>query len=1228
MGAAFDLTIHGAKGGGKGGGGGSVRTPVEEANTLQSNTTVHLTEILSEGEIKGPVKKGLQSLYLDGTPAENEDGTSNFPGLSAQYRLGLPSQPPVDGLREIGREVPYSRKVCQKDGPVIFTVEDPDADGVLVKIRIPALCKYEMADQGTLGDAKKTGVSFSIHHRADGGVWQDARVSTGWVDCGATTKEETTQFKVSVTAQTPVAQKSGAKWIETTKEVSVHYREKGTASWIKLGAQILKSELQQVPGGTLYTSAPVTKTLSWTSGTLPSAQYEIKCVEGSLASASCYTFVPISYFDKCTSPYEAQFRVNLDSGGAPWQIKVTRITPDATTSNLQNETYVSGYTVLYYDRLSYPNTAYVHLTVDTSQFGTSVPAREFDLYGKIVNVPSNYDPYTRKYSGLWDGSFKREWTDNPAWVFYDLLTNTRYGLGRVIPREKIDVASLYKIATYCDELVPDGFGGMEPRYTFNGVLNVEKPAVTWLQEIATNFNALIYQANGNIVLWQDRPEPPCRVVAPENIVNGDIEYQGTAKTARFSQVQVTWNDPEDGYKLAIEPAEDQEMIRTYGIIKKVVSGIGITSRGQARRKAEWTLHTNKAETQIASLSTGLDCHEVRPGKVLAAHDPNRAGIRSGGRIKEPGTKELVLDTPFHFEPGVYYWLIATMPDGSIDEQAIVNPCKETDTITLASQLAQKPLRGAMWTVKSSTLEPQHIRVLGVKEEGNVYSFVGAVMSRNKWDFIEKGWAFDDPPISQIPTGPLAAPVNLTVREYLYRSGSGVRSAATFSWQDKDGRAAAFYVRATPPGEKTAQDYGSTRGPSRDIFDVSCGEWSFQVCSVDALGRTSPWANLKAFLNGMYAPPADVTDFRIAINGQNALLTWGQVPDLDLSHYELRFSRNREATWEQAGELVKHSEGCSCMVPAMNGAYFIKAVDLVGMPSVNATSVFTDYVGLENINLVETIEEHGEFTGTHEGTRRDPGGLCLGVVGDALEKWPALSELGSLEPGVGEFSLYGEYYLSQTIDLGGIYPCKLSADISAYGRSRGNYIKSWPALSAVGPISGANPGLWSAALQYSTSKKKEPVGEQDWSEWAPFFSGDVTARNFRFRAILDAKNSGVTPVVTRLSVTVDMPDRTARGEDILCPENGLTVDFDPPFILPFLGVCSLHGLGDAIRVVQLHHAGCAFSADVAFADGAILVTFYLCNNAILPAHSNIATVKAHIAGSRDPDIFFYGCLLLH
>lgn len=1174
------IPISGAKGGGKGGGGGgSVRTPVEAADTLVTNTTAHITEVISEGEIFGLVN-GLQSIFLDGTPVQNPDGSMNYPGLTVQMRNGLAEQPPVDGLYELGREVSYRRKVTQKDGPVIFTIEDPDADGALVKINIPALCMQEASDQNTLGDIKPYGVSFSIAQKGQGGVWEDAKVCSGWVNCGTTTSPGTRKISVTVSAQTPVAQfvRAGV-WQQTSKKVTAYYRKTGTTEWSVLGAATLYSELQTktelVPSTgenkfkTTTTSNPVAKSLSFSVDNLVEGQYEVSCENGSFAAISCYTYVPINIYDKCKSPAELQYRVNLTPGMAPWQIKVTRDSPDAAKSNIQNETWVSGYTVCYYNKFSFPNTAYAHLTVDTSQFGTNVPTREYDIKGIIVQVPDTYNPETREYTGIWLGGFKRAWTDNPAWIFYDLLTNARYGLGRLIPRDKIDTATLYTIAQYCDELVPDGFGGMEPRFTFNGVLNVEKPAVTWLQEVASNFRSMIYQANGNIVLWQDRPEPPSRVLTPENIINGEVEYQGTAKTSRYSQVAVTWNDPADGCKPCPEVAEDPEMMRQFGLIKTSIPGVGIASRGQARRQAEWVLHTNKVETQIASLATGLDCAEVRPGKVLALHDPARAGLKTGGRIKVPGLKTLTLDAPYFFSPDNIYWLSVTMPDGTLDERTIINTGVETDTVTLSTPLRQMPLRGAVWGIKAAgVLEPQLLRVLGIKEDGNKYAITGPIISPSKWDVIEKGWAFNDPPTSNIPKGPLATPVDLSEQEYLYRSGSTVRSAVLFSWRSEDPRVVAFRVRAIAPGEPSARDYGSTAGVSFDIQDTTCGDWVLQVCGVDAMGRQSPWAESRVYLDGMYGPPADVEGFNIAVNGQNALLTWQPVQDLDLDHYELRFSRNREATWEQASVLVPQIIGCSCMVPAMNGAYLIKAVDLVGVSSVSATYIYTDYAGIENTNLVESLEEQtGSFWGSHNGTRNDQEGVCLGVKGDILKEWVALSEIESIEPGMGEFTLTGEYYPARQIDLGGVYPCKLTAQISAYGRSRDNYIKNWLTLGSVPNIAGTNPGQWSAMVEYSSSKKIEPAEEGDWTPWAPIMIGDVQGRHFRFRAALVAQNTSVTPVLTRFDATVDMPDRITKGEDVFCPADGLTVYFSPPYIKTPSMAFSVQGAPQGMRLPE-------------------------------------------------------------
>ena len=330
------------------------------------------------------------------------------------------------------------------------------------------------------------------------------------------------------------------------------------------------------------------------------------------AANSSWAIATTDYIQgKTTSTYERQYRVNL-SGAAPWDIRVRRLTEDSDQVNLRNQTLWSTYTEIIDAKLSYPDSALIGLEVDAQQFGSSIPERAYQVRGRIISVPSNYDPDSRSYTGLWDGTFKQAWSNNPAWVFYDMATNTRYGAGL----SKTDKWSLYEIGRYCDERVPDGQGGTEPRFVLNTVINSQAEAYNVLNTLASAFRGMIYWGANEVVAVQDAPADAVKIVTPASIIEGSLKIVGSSRTARHSVARVTWNDPADFYQSAIEVVEDADLIEQYGYTTTDVTAYGCTTRSQAHRFGRWILYSESAETDSVEYQTGTDHADVRPGDII------------------------------------------------------------------------------------------------------------------------------------------------------------------------------------------------------------------------------------------------------------------------------------------------------------------------------------------------------------------------------------------------------------------------------------------------------------------------------------------------------------------------------------------------------------------------------------------------------------------------------------
>lgn len=345
---------------------------------------------------------------------------------------------------------------------------------------------------------------------------------------------------------------------------------------------------------------------------------------------------------KTTSEYDRTHLIQLPTATVSgWQIRVTRLTPNADSAAVADTTMIQSYTEIVDAKLRYPNTALVGVVVDAKQF-SNIPRRAYDIYGRIISVPSNYNPDTRVYTGVWDGSFKQAWTDNPVWIYYDLVTHTRYGLGQWVTASRINKWALYEIAQYCDELVPDGMGGMEPRFTCNLYLQQQAEAYKVLADLTSIFRGMAYWAGGAIQAVADMPSDPEFVYTNANVIGGKFRYAGSDRKTRYTVALVSWNDPQDFGRQKVTYVPDRDGIARYGIRQTSLIAVGSTSRGQAQRMGLWALLSSRLETESVSFQVGLDGHLVAPGRIARVADAKRAKNRQGGRIRTAASRTNLL----------------------------------------------------------------------------------------------------------------------------------------------------------------------------------------------------------------------------------------------------------------------------------------------------------------------------------------------------------------------------------------------------------------------------------------------------------------------------------------------------------------------------------------------------------------------------------------------------------
>jgi predicted phage tail protein len=432
----------------------------------------------------------------------------------------------------------------------------------------------------------------------------------------------------------------------------------------------------------------------------------------------------ISITGKSRGPVDFEYEYRL-SGTGPWVVTLERLTEDPTTTSISDDLFFKGIVGILDRSFRYPNSCLVGIKIGAENF-TGVPTLAAEMLGVKVKIPSNYNPFTRQYSGVWDGTFQTNWTNNPAWIFYDLLTNTRYGAGDFISESQVDRYSLLPIAQYCDELVPNGRGGLEPRMTFNAYITDRGDAYEVLNALAASFRGLTYFAEGTIVAIQDRPKNVTKIFSSANVIQevddgGEITsppfvYEGSARKARKTVALVSWNDPLDNYKEKIEYVEDVSGVARYGLQEMEVRAMGTTSQGQAQRIGRWMLLTNQLETSTVSFNVATEGNFVLPGEIIGIADPARQGKRFGGRVVNATVSLVTIDAPFTFLAGKSYSLTVTLANGAVQSRTVTNGAGAASAITISPPLSSAPLVGSMWVLQEDGEGYELYRVGAINED--------------------------------------------------------------------------------------------------------------------------------------------------------------------------------------------------------------------------------------------------------------------------------------------------------------------------------------------------------------------------------------------------------------------------------------------------------------------------------------------------------------------------------
>lgn len=538
---------------------------------------------------------------------------------------------------------------------------------------------------------------------------------------------------------------------------------------------------------------------------------------------------------KTTNGYQRSVRVNLPAAASGWMLRVRRITPNANSGTVADTMTIAGYTEIIDEKLRYPNTALLYIEFDAQQF-QNIPAVTVKCKAKRWPVPSNYDPVARTYTGVWDGTFKQAWTNNPAFVTYGLCVEDRFGLGKRIKSWMVDKWEMYRIAQYCDQLVPNGQGGQEPRFLCDMNLQGRAEAWTLLRDLSAIYRGMVYWAHGSLFMQADMPraQDVDYVFTRSNVIDGEFVYGGAERNTHYSRALVSYDNPANNYDTDVIPVTDLALQRRYRDRPIEISAIGCTRASEAQRRGKWVLLSNSQDRTV-SFKTGMEGRIPLPGYVIPVADELVAGRPNGGRISSAAGRVVTLDRDTPIKVGDR--LIVNLPNGTAQARTVQSVAGRAVTVT--TEYSVQPEPELQWAIDCEDLAVQLFRVLKTTrtQEGE-YEITALEFNPSKFAAIDTGAKLDERPISVIPvtTVPPPASVSLT-SAYAVDQGIAV-STMTISWPAVQG-AFAYDVewRKDNGNWIRLQRTGAT---SIDVVGIYAGAYLARVRAVSSFDITSTW----------------------------------------------------------------------------------------------------------------------------------------------------------------------------------------------------------------------------------------------------------------------------------------------------------------------------------------------------------------------------------------------------
>lgn len=595
---------------------------------------------------------------------------------------------------------------------------------------------------------------------------------------------------------------------------------------------------------------------------------------------------------KTTTLYERSHRINLPKATTGWQIRSRRITANANSGRIADRMNTEAISEVIDAKLRYPNTALLYIEFDATQF-QNIPAISCEPKGRVIRVPTNYDPETRSYSGVWDGSFKWAYTNNPAWVFYDIVLAERFGLGLRIDSTQVDKWELYRIGQYCDQLVPDGRGGSgtEPRFICDVYIQSQAEAFTVLRDLAAIFRGMTYWGNNQLCALADMPRDVDYIFTRANVIDGCFTYGGGSEKKRYTTAMVSWSDPSNNFQDAIEAVSDNDLVRRYGINQIDMTAIGCIRQTEANRRGRWALLTNSKD-RIVNFNVGLDGAIPLPGHIIGIADEMLSGRKTGGRISAVSGRNITLDRIADVNAGDR--LLVNLPSGVSQARTVQSVNEEVVTVSVA--YSETPVAESIWSVDVDDLAIQQYRVTGISDnDDNTYSISGVQHDPDKYERIDTGARIDERPISVIPPGVQPPPTNVVIDSFSALSQGLAVTTLRVTWEP-----AASAIAYEAEWRRDNGNWISAPRTSAQGFQVEgiyAGQYQARVRAINPSDISSIWANAQeTTLNGKEGNPPMPVGFAATGILFGITLNWGYPEGAeDALKTEIEYSLSADGT---------------------------------------------------------------------------------------------------------------------------------------------------------------------------------------------------------------------------------------------------------------------------------------------------------------------------------------------